>query len=248
MSKQKPFYQQQTDEMMIKLGFDPKTGGPASQKRLKQLRKKLGDSKRRLGENKRPPFRIRALEKTKRQSPRGLAYQHSAVYRNAVILRLLGKKFTNSLDPVKDKRLIEQIDSELRSVVANIREGYLRPTSAEFSTFLGFSQGSLEEFRGDIIDTKDDGLLKSKPGNSLASLKISLKPPPNISPRKHLRELKRRIRDVKSDQLTYEIFLELVNKTDYLLKRAVDGIDKKIISDEEKKLNNAINNEMRKYW
>ncbi|OGY17374.1 MAG: hypothetical protein A2785_03945 [Candidatus Chisholmbacteria bacterium RIFCSPHIGHO2_01_FULL_49_18] len=201
------------------------------------------------------PFRIRALERTKRQSAKGKAYQYSAVYCNAVVLRLLIKKFTAGLDSMKHQRLISQLDGAARSVVANIREGYLRPTTVEYSTFLGYSHGSLEEVRGDIIDSKDDGLLKSLPGSSLESISIVLKPhsydPPSQSPKTTydpLRDLKRKIREIRRNQLTYEIFIELVNKTDWLFKKTVHGLEKKIVTDEKRKLGRDLNAIWKKHW
>lgn len=232
MTNNKPISQQLAKKTFQELGIDPKTG-------------KLLESP-----NSPPkvPFRIKALEKTRRQSPKGKAYQHSALYRNAVVLRLLVKKFTDALNPKKYHRLISQLDSSARSTVANIREGYVRPTTAEYSTFLGYSHGSLEELRGDIIDAKDDDLLPSKSGSSLKSIGILLKPPPGITPKNHLGETKRRIRGIKRESLTYEIFIELINKTDYLLKKAVEGLDKKIIANEERKLNEEIAAIRRKNW
>src|SRR4030042_3472692 len=214
----KSISQQLAEKTFIELGINPKTGKPPLRSSYQSL------NKSNLGENRStPPFRIKALEKTKRQSPKGLAYQYSALYRNAVVLRLLVKKLTNSLDPKKYQRLIDQLDSSARSVVANIREGYVRPSSAEYSIFLGYSHGSLEEIRGDIIDAKDDGLISSRPGSTLTSLNISLKPSPNLSPKVHLEELKRKIGEVKSSDLTYEIFIELINKTDWLFKEGGTG-------------------------
>lgn len=261
MTKKKPISQILSEKTFKELGLNPKTGKPLT-------KSKLGGYKRSLGENKgfspkssyhspkkspssppRPPFRIPALEKTKRQSPSGKTYQYSAVYRNAVVLRLLIKKLTDSLNPKKHHRLISQLDSAARSVVANIREGYVRPKSSDYSTFLGYSQGSLEEVRGDIEDAKDDGLIKSEPVSGLKSLNLSLKPPPSVSPNNHLRGLKRIIRDkIKSKDLTCEVFIEIINKTDWLLKRAVRGLDKKIIIDEKEKLSNEIRSHWRKEW
>ena len=249
--KQNNIGQQLAQQMFEKLGIDPKTGKPLSKRKSRST----------LGEDKgvaptRPPFRIKALEKTKRQSPRGKAYKYSPLFRNAVILRLLVKKFTEGLSPKKYHRLIDQLNSSGRSVFANIREGYLRPSSAEYSIFLGYSHGSLEEIRGDVEDTRDDGLLKSKPGSSLAGIGIELKPlsspkssykPPKSS-YDPLGEHKRKIRGIKREQLSYEIFIELINKTDYLLKRAVEGLDKKIIADEEKKLKEKLEAHWSKNW
>ncbi|HJZ04306.1 MAG TPA: four helix bundle protein [Patescibacteria group bacterium] len=248
MLKPKSISQQLAEKIFKELGFDPKTGKVVSLSKGKLLNTPTS-SYSPLNQSLRssPPFRIKALYKTLRQSPKGKAYLYSAVYRNAYILRLLGKMFTSGLDPVKYRYLISQIDSELRSVVANIREGYLRPTSGEFSTFLGYSQGSLEEFRGDVIDAKDDSLLPSRPGSSLDGIGIHLKPL-NISPKLHLDSLKRRIGELKRSDLTYEIFMELINKTDWLVKRAVEGIDRKIIKDETEKLKSDLNSHWRKVW
>lgn len=217
----KTISQKLAEKTFKELGFNPKSGKPLS-------RNKIGDYKRKLRGNKelssnssyqslnnppKSPFRIKDLEKTKRQSSSGKTYQYSAIYRNSVVLRLLIKKFTDSLNPKKHHRLISQLDSAARSVVANIREGYVRPKSSDYSTFLGYSQGSLEEVRGDIEDAKDDGLIPSRPETSLKTLNISLKPSPNISPKTHLTSLKRRIGEIRSVNLSYEIYLEIINKT-----------------------------------
>lgn len=247
MTKKKPISQQLAEKTFKELGLDPKTGKLLSSPKPSYQSSKRS-LKRGVGETRRVPFRVKALEKTRRQSPKGKAYQHSALYRNAVILRLLIKKFSDGLDPKKHHRLISQLNSSGRSIVANIREGYVRPTTAEYSTFLGYSHGSLEEIRGDIIDAKDDGLLLSRPDSSLKDIDISLKPPPNTTPKNHLDSLKRKIREIKREDLTYEIFIELINKTDYLLKKAVEGLDLKIITDEKNKLRDEIVSHWRKYW
>lgn len=261
MNKTKPISQQLAEETFKELGIPlDKKGKPMFGKKLRESRRNLGHrlveplgSEREI---KKPPFRIPDLEKTKRQSPKGKAYQYSAVYRNAVILQILVKKFTQGLDAKKYHRLIDQMDSAARSVIANIREGYVRPTSKEYSQFLGFSQGSLEEVKGDIIDAKDDGILPSRQGSSLAGIGIELlKPSPNSSYAESassayllLDSLKRQVGEIRRDQLTYEIFMELINKTDWLLKRAVEGIDRKIVKDESEKLKSEINSYWRKHW
>jgi len=241
--------QKLAEKTFMELGLNPKTGKPIRQaqgyKPLNSLSEPKGSPNRRPN----APFRIPALEKTKRQSLTGKTYQYSAVYRNAVVLRLLIKKLTDSLNPKKHHRLISQLDSAARSVVANIREGYVRPKSSDYSTFLGFSQGSLEEVRGDIGDARDDSLIISKPSTSLKGVGLLLKPPTNLSPNDHLRGLKRIIRDeIRSKDLTYEIFIELINKTEWLLKRVVQGLDRKIITDEKQKLKEEIKSHWRKHW
>lgn len=199
------------------------------------------------------PFKIKDLERTQRQSPKGKSYRYSAIYRNAVALRLLVKTFTSSLNPKKHHRYITQIDSAARSVVANIREGYTRPSTKEYLDFLGYSQGSLEEVRGDIEDAKDDGLLPNRPGTTLASIGIHLAPPKTSyqSPKQEiepLRDLKRQIRVIKSHQLTYQIFIELTNKTNFLLKRTVTGLQQKLVKDTKSNLNLQLQNHWSNNW
>jgi len=80
----KSISQQLAEKTFKELGLDPRTGRP-----LISPNDSLNSSYQDTYPS--PPFRIKALEKTKRQSPKGLAYQYSAVYRNAVVLRLLGK-------------------------------------------------------------------------------------------------------------------------------------------------------------
>lgn len=54
--------------------------------------------------------------------------------------------------------------------------------------------------------------------------------------------------DVKREELTWEIFLELLNKTDYLMKRAVEGLQNKMGKDEESKKRGAAGIWERKYY
>ncbi len=103
--KQSEIGEKLAEKTFKELGLDPKTGKP------------LKSPKSSYSPPKRPPFRIKALEKTKRQSPKGKAYKYSPLYRNAVILRLLVKKFTDGLSPKKYHRLIDQLNSSGRSVV-----------------------------------------------------------------------------------------------------------------------------------
>ncbi|MCG2686128.1 four helix bundle protein, partial [Candidatus Parcubacteria bacterium] len=210
-----------------------------------------------IREPRRTPFLIPKLEKVEPQSRSGRTYYYSAVFRNAAVLRLLTKKVTQDLRKRRKEpgepswvysRIIDQMDSETRSIVANIREGYGRPTTVEYVQFLGYSKGSLEEFRGDITDLNDDGILKSVPGSSLESIGIRLTPPknpPNPS-YDHLEEVKRIIRELRGEELTFEIFMELVNKTDYLLQHTVEGLRGKIIAEEKKKLKQGLERVWRK--
>jgi len=176
------------------------------------------------------------------QDPKG--YQYLGVWQNAALLRVLVRKFTLTL-PLKstlnhpyqpfEYRLKSQMDDTARSVKRNIEEGWKRPTTSEYLQFLGYSQASLEELRGDIRDCKTDGFLPSKP---LSSLKSTL----NIDLRVVKGPSKGNVKGEPTDPdhpyykplttlnprtLSYEVFIELINKTDYLLRRLVQSLEKK---------------------
>ena len=76
-------------------------------------------------------------------------YKFLVQWSNLVLLRILIRKFTNTL-PKSEYRAKAQVDDAARSSVANVEEGYKRSTTAEYIRFIGFSQGSLEEVKGDI--------------------------------------------------------------------------------------------------
>ncbi len=160
----------------------------------------------------------------------------------------------------------------MRSVVANIEEGYRRPTTSEYLTFLGYSQASLIEVKGDIQRCRQDGFLKSAPGSSIASLGIDLahwqealkrsvisRPAEVRGDYRNIKEFKgavqeRESRDhdfffqnpsnsytflydpvdkLRAGDLTYEIFIELVNKTDWHLRRLVESLEDKLNRDQK---------------
>ncbi len=54
-------------------------------------------------------------------------------------------------------------------------------------------------------------------------------------------------REIRASDLIYEIFIELINKTDYLLKRTVLGLQQKVVRDEKTKLNKDLEIHLRKY-
>ncbi len=117
--------------------------------------------------------------------PKG--FQSLAAWQNAALLRILIRKFTDTL-PYKEKRLKAQLDDAARSVKRNIEEGWKRPTTSEYLQFIGYSQASLEEVKGDLRDCKTDGFLKSVPGSSLAKLGFNLGIPKGVNLRENLRE------------------------------------------------------------
>ena len=178
-------------------------------------------------------------------------YRFLVPWSNAVLLRILIRKFSATLpldsrkNPYKplEFRLKTQLDDAGRSVISNIEEGYRRPTTSEYLKFLGYSEASLEEIHGLINQCQQDGFLSSKPGSSLADLGIDLKEwntwckNPLNSPRILYFPLKenkggyRKLEDIPGTVLTYEIFIELINKTDFLLRKLVESLEQKMYRD-----------------
>lgn len=184
-------------------------------------------------------------------------YRFLLPWSNAVLLRFFIRMFTISL-PKSEYRRKSQIDDASRSVVRNIEEGYKRATTAEYIQFISYSQGSLEEVKGDVRELTEDGFLKSKPGSSLIGIGINLgdfnkslrgnkggygnlKVPlissnfPLNSPKVPLKDFTYKpitvlyppLSRVRASDLSYEIFMELINKTDWLLRRLVVSLERK---------------------
>ncbi len=178
---------------------------------------------------------------------------------NASLLRVLNRKFTDSL-PNSEHRLKAQADDSCRSVVANIEEGFARQTTSEYINFLGYSRASLIEEKGDIQRSLQDGFLKSIPGSSLESLGIDLskwhealkrsavsKPvefrgiygnlrEPKGKPRSSINSFKflyPPVDNLKIENLTYEIFIELINKTDWNIRKLIESLEKKLNQDQK---------------
>ena len=169
-------------------------------------------------------------------------YKNLAVWQNAALLRVLIRKFTltlplstlnNPYHKPLEFRLKAQLDDAARSVKRNIEEGYKRPTTKEYLEFLGFSQGSLEEVKGDLYDAKTDGFLPSKPLSTLkGTLNIDLsvakgtsKGPVKGEPTEPGHPYYLPLTTLKGQTLTYEIFMELINKTDFLLRKLVESLE-----------------------
>ena len=190
-------------------------------------------------------------------------YRYLVQWSNAVLLRFLIRLLTASL-PKSEYRRKAQLDDAGRSTVRNLEEGYKRSNTSAYIEFISFSQGSLEEVKGDIRELTEDGFLPSKPGSSLAGISINLGAfnkalAPLKSSNNPLKEIKGELREnikpwqkkkspesdqlflyhpltvlypplskVQAEDLTYEIFLELINKTDYLLRVLVQSLEKKL--------------------
>lgn len=119
--------------------------------------------------------------------------------------------------------------------------------------------------KGDIQRARQDGLLKSIPGSSIAGLEIDFKhwhealKASVISKPAGAREVRgiyRSLKEVKGEpdgknplksfkflyppvdnlvvtNLTYEIFIEIVNKTDWHLRRLVESLENKLVRDKK---------------
>lgn len=220
----------------------------------------IAQTMKELSESKNPVQRSRTWK-----NPEG--YRYLVSWSNSVLLRYLIRFFTVSLTKSEYRRKA-QLDDAARSVVRNQEEGFKRSTTKEYFDFLGFSQGSLEEVKGDIRELTEDGFLKSKPGSSLASIGISLKDFHEVLiPKGKLKETRGELeegssssinpvtssntsfksdfvyqplnilysplKNIKAEDLSYEIFLELINKTDYNLRLLVESLEKKLQQDKK---------------
>ncbi len=172
-------------------------------------------------------FMIPLNIKTSREWTDPEGYQNLAVWQNAALLRVLIRVWTKGLlrENKGEFRLKAQLDDAARSVKRNIEEGFKRPTTKEYLDFLGFSQASLEEVKGDIRDAKTDGFLPSRPLTALkGTLGIDLrvfkggasgvKGEPTEPGHPYFKPLS----TLNSSALNFEIFMELINKTDFLLR------------------------------
>lgn len=204
-----------------------------------------------------------------RMSQTSNGYIHLIAWANASLLRVLIHRFTDSLTK-SHYRLKHQVDDAARSVVANIEEGFSRPTTSEYLTFLGYSEASLIEVKGDMQRSLQDGLLPSISGSSLIQLGIDLrdwhkalkesvisKP---ASPKllqiplssskglyRNLEEFKGQnqiplnsftflyspVDNLQAQYLTYEVFIELINKTSWHLRRLVMSLEDKLNRDQK---------------
>lgn len=173
------------------------------------------------------------------QTPNG--YIFLVAWSNASFLRVLNKKFTDSL-PKSLYRLKSQSDDACRSVVANIEEGFARQTTSEYISFLGYSRASLIEEKGDIQRSLQDGLLKSVPKSSLRDVEIGLDEWHEVLKKSvisnrdfkgNYRNLEEYLERVETENLTYEIFIELINKTDWNIRKLVESLEKKMSQDKK---------------
>lgn len=236
----------------------------------KAIQDAIAQTMRELSQPKNPTQRSRVWK-----DPEG--YKYLVSWSNSVILRYLIRLLTFSL-PKSEYRRKAQLDDAARSVVRNQEEGFKRSTTKEYSDFVGFSQGSLEEVKGDIRELTEDGFLQSMPSSSLGGIGINLKDfHEALKPKGNLKEFRGGVEEgkgeegasnnytasfnlssnhpllssktstgflyqpltilypplnkIKAEDLSYEIFIELINKTDYNLRLLVQSLEKKLVGD-----------------
>jgi hypothetical protein len=234
------------------LNLDPKTGNPLPSRKTPVSSHTQPPS---------PPFRIPALEKTQRQAQKTTGYKASAAWQTASLLRDLLTLWFHTHPPVPShnlplfSRLKAQLLDALRSTVANIEEGWARPSTREYLDFLGYSQASLTEASGDIDRMRTDGLLKSGPGIAIPTPSRNFPYPPVNSRRNHaqygnLREQLREFTgvDFNPRQLTYDNFKEFSNKTNHLITKTIQGLRHKLLTDEQDKLAQSLGTIRNRYW
>lgn len=212
---------------------------------------------------------LRELNTPEKPQARSRVWKHPQGYRylvqwsNVVLLRYLIRLFTNSL-PKAEYRRKAQLDDAARSTVRNIEEGYKRSNTSVYIEFISFSQGSLEEVKGDIRELTEDGFLPSKLGSSIQSLSLNLgefnkalsplkyqniplkeiigglqgnkKPEPesdSVFLYRPITVLYSPLKKVLASDLTYEIFMELINKTDFLFRKLVESLERKLSEDKK---------------
>ena len=210
-----------------------------------------------LGQSVKPKERSR-ISKTAN------GYIFLIAWSNASLLRVVCKKFTDSL-PKSLYRLKSQLDDACRSVVANIEEGFARQTTLEYINFLGYSRASLIEVKGDIQRSWQDGILKSVKGSNLQNIDINLadwheslkktvvsrpneikgfyrtlrerreqvQAEPVQNPLNSFKFLYKPVDNLKITDLAYEIIIELINKTDWNIRKLVESLEKKLNKDKK---------------
>jgi len=87
-------------------------------------------------------------------------YEKLKFYQDTCELRRLVVQITERFGK-SHMRLVSEMRDAARSAKQNIREGYSRGSLAEFLRAIRISQGSLEEFSGDLDDCLEDKLISS---------------------------------------------------------------------------------------
>ena len=160
-----------------------------------------------------------------------MGYKALRTYQQADEIYILTKDFCiKYLDPIKDRRLKEQMESCGRSIKQNIAEGHGRGSTRANLEFLGFAMGSLTELLEDYFDLEKD-------------IKRGL----------------RRTRKDKEELRILSKGIKLLMGEKTMLERQIEGLRKRFIQkgDEKEEMRQErqqeqkrqiVNNYNRKYW
>lgn len=188
------------------------------------------------------PFRVPVIEKTIRQAQSTQGYKASASWQTASLLRDLIQLFLTILTNHQFRRK-NQLEDAARSMVSTFEEGWARPSTKEFLDFIGFSNASLTEVRGDVERLYKDGYLQYSGMLKIATPSRDFPYPPvksrqNPSQYGKLRDCLREYmgKEIKPEDVSYLLLIELINKVDYLFARTVEGLYRKIFEEEKKKI------------
>ena len=139
-------------------------------------------------------------------------YRNTITYRQAAEIYQLTKEFTKKyLHPIRDSRLIDQMNSSARSMKQNQAEGALRNSLKALIEFLGFARASGEELLEDYLDLAREWKIPISRPSFLSSSSLSSK-----SSKSSL-----------SSDLNF--LIDLVTRTNYLLDRQRRALEKHFI-------------------
>lgn len=93
-------------------------------------------------------------------------------------------------------RLINHMIDSARSIQRNIEEGFKRATTQQYIEFLGFSEGSLAELRGDYQDCLKSSLIDSSTYQEMENLLRG----EDVMLGRQIQSLEKKIRDEKGGQ------------------------------------------------
>ena len=137
-------------------------------------------------------------------------YQRTITYQQAKKVYELTKEFCKKfLDSYKDRRLIDHMNSSGRSYKQNLAEGALRNSIKHYIDFIGFSRASGEELLEDYKDLALEWKIKIiRPSSSSISSLSSLP-------------------SSREEAINY--LIDLITRTNYLLDRQRQGLEKYFI-------------------
>lgn len=145
-------------------------------------------------------------------------YEYLITYKQSCEIERLTDRFCEVyLNPFKDRRYIEQMNSSARSMPRNIVEGYTRLGLKDYIEFLSFARASGEELLKDYQRLRDKREIRDrreigvKRENYFSEKTLPFNPSNPFIPLNYL--------------------INLVSRTNYLLDRQISSLEKKFISE-----------------